>query len=130
MANLLILAHGGSWQMRFQISSLAASAAAAGERVDVALFFAALAAWVEGGWDALDPEPPLRAERLAALGMPPLTGLLAGGRAEGSIRLFACSASMRLLGMDAGKVQAAVDAILGWQSFARMAAEAGQVVTL
>jgi hypothetical protein len=30
MPGLLILAHGGSWDMRFQITSLAASAAAAG----------------------------------------------------------------------------------------------------
>jgi len=51
MADLLILAHGGSWDMRFQISALAASTAAAGERVDVALFFGALDAWVRGRWD-------------------------------------------------------------------------------
>jgi len=83
-----------------------------------------------GGWDRLDPSPPLRAERLEALAMPPLTEMLAAGRAEGRIRLYACSASLRLLGLDAARVQAAVDAILGWQSFARMTAEAGRVVTL
>src|SRR3954449_9723019 len=61
MADLLILAHGGSWDMRFQISALAASTATAGERVDVALFFGALDAWVRGRWDELDPQPPLSA---------------------------------------------------------------------
>ena len=69
---LLILAHGGSWDRRFQVSSLAASAASAGRAVDIALFFAALRSWVSGHWDALDPEPPLNAGRLQSLGMPPL----------------------------------------------------------
>lgn len=130
MADLLILAHGGTWEMRFQISSLAASAAAAGERVDVALFFAALDSWARGHWDALDPAPPLTAERLESFAMPPLTEMLAPGREDGAIRLYACSASTRLLGLDAALVQASVDVLLGWQSFSRMIREAGQVVTL
>jgi peroxiredoxin family protein len=129
MADLFILAHGGSWDMRFQVSSLAASAAVAGERVEVALFFGALEAWVAGRWDALDPAPPVSAQRLAALNMAPLSSLLAAGREAGSIRLFACSASCRILGLDMAAVQAAVDAVLGWQTFARLSAEAGRVVT-
>jgi peroxiredoxin family protein len=128
--NLLILAHGGSWDRRFQLSSLAASEAATGRAVDVALFFAALRSWVGGSWDALDPEPPLDAARLQALGMPPLSSMLEPGRAQGLVRLYACSASLRLYGLDAAATQAAVDAILGWQSFARMIEKARSVVTL
>lgn len=127
--DLMILAHGGTWDMRFQISSLAASAAAAGERVEIALFFAALDAWVGGRWDALDPSPPLTAERLAALAMPPLSSLLEAGRTAGLLRLYACSASTRLLGLDMARTSAAVDAVLGWQTFARMTAAAGRVVS-
>jgi peroxiredoxin family protein len=130
MPPLLILAHGNSWNMRFQISSLAASAAAAGERVDIALFFGALDAWARGKWDELDPEPPVSAERLESLGMPPLSEMLAQGREESLIRLYACSASARMLGLDTAQVQACVDALLGWQSFSRMIQEAGRVVTL
>jgi len=130
MADLLILAHGGTWEMRFQVTSLAASAAAAGERVDVALFFGALSAWVEGRWDDHDPAPPLTPARLDALAMPPLTSMLDPGRGDGSIRVYACSASSRLLGLDAACVQAAVDAMLGWQSFSRMIRESARVVTL
>jgi len=130
MADLLILAHGGSWEMRFQVSSLAASVAAAGERVDVALFFAALHSWVTGGWDALDPQPPLTAERLESFDLPPLSEMLAQGRADGLIRFYACSASTRLLGLDAAKVQASVDVLLGWQSFSRMIRETPRIVTL
>lgn len=125
----MILAHGGAWEMRFQVSSLAASAAAAGEEVEVALFFAALDSWAGGRWDALDPEPPVSAERLEALGLPPLSSLLAPGREGGSIRIYACSASSRILGLDMARVQEAVDAVLGWQTLSRMTATAGRVVS-
>ncbi|HWM93147.1 MAG TPA: hypothetical protein VN493_20455 [Thermoanaerobaculia bacterium] len=130
MADLLILAHGGSWDLRFQISSLAASAAAGGDRVDVALFFGALEAWTNGRWDELDPQPPLSAERLESLDMPPLSEMLASGREDGLIRVYACSATAHLLGLDLARVQASVDALLGWQSFSRMIRETGRIVTL
>jgi len=116
--------------MRFQTSSLAASAAAAGERVDVALFFAALDAWARGRWDELDPAPPLTPERLESCALPPLTEMLAPGREDGLIRLYACSASTRFLGLDPATVQSMVDVVLGWQSFSRMIRESGRVVTL
>jgi len=129
MADLLILAHGGTWEMRFQITSLAASVVAGGDRVDIALFFGALGAWVEGRWDEIDPAPPLVAGRIEAFGLPPLSEMLAPGRAEGLLRIYACSASSRFLDLDRARVQASVDAVLGWQSFARMMREAGRVVT-
>lgn len=130
MSDLLILAHGGSWEMRFQISSLAASAAAAGAQVELALFFNALDRWARGGWDELDPQPPLTAERLEPFDLPPLSEMLAPGRESGQIRVYACSASSRFLGLDAAQVQERVDAVLGWQSFSRMIQQAGRVVTL
>lgn len=129
MPGLFILAHGATWEMRFQVTSLAASVAAAGDKVEVALFFGALERWVNGRWDDLDPAPPLTAEQVAAAQYPPLSEMLAPGRAEGLIRVYACSASSRLLGLDTAAVQQRVDAILGWQSFSRMIREAGRVVT-
>jgi peroxiredoxin family protein len=128
-AELVVLAHGASWDRRFQVSSLAASAAAAGERVAVALFFAALAAWVEGRWDALDPDPPVDPARLAAADFPPLTEVLAGGRESGRIRLYACTASTRILGLDPAEVQRRVDVLAGWPTFARLTRQAGRVVS-
>jgi predicted peroxiredoxin len=74
--------------------------------------------------------PPLSAARLESLDLPPLSSLLAAGRDAGLIRLFACSASVRTLGLDMALVQLRVDAVLGWQSFARLTAVAGRVVTL
>jgi peroxiredoxin family protein len=129
MSDLMILAHGGSWEMRFQVSSLAASAAAAGEQVEIALFFAALDCWVGGRWDVLDPAPPLTGERLESLGLPPLSSLLAPGREAASIRVYACSASSRILGLDMARVQASVDAVLGWQTLSRKTATTGRVIS-
>jgi peroxiredoxin family protein len=130
MADLLILAHAATWEMRFEVVSLAASAAAAGEQVEIALFFAALDAWVGGRWDALDPAPPVAAARLETLGLPSLSSLLVAGRETGLIRIFACSASCRILGLDPQRVHSVVDAVLGWQTFSRLTAEAGRVVSL
>lgn len=130
MADLLILAHADRWDGRFQISSLAASAASVGETVEIALFFGALDAWARGEWDRLDPAPPLTLERLEMANMPPLSSMLQSGRDAGTIRLYACSASARLLGLDLGTVQGSVDAILGWQSFAKRIADATRTVTL
>ncbi len=118
------------------MTSLAASAVAAGQRVDLALFFAALDAWVGERWDEPEPARVVGADRLAALDMPPLTSMLAAGRegAEGggepALRLLACSASSRILGLANPTVQARVDAIAGWPTFHRLIRSAGRVVTL
>jgi len=126
---LLILAHGAEWDRRYQVSALASTAAAAGDRVDLALFFGALDAWARGGWDRLDPAPPVDPNRLVGLDFPPLSHLLDTARASGQLRLYACSASARILGLDPCELQSKVDAVCGWQTFARLIAEADRMVT-
>lgn len=128
--SLLILAHADTWDRRFQVSSLAASAAASGVHVDLALFFGALDAWVRGNWDQLDPAPPLDASKLESLVAPRLSPMIEAARESGALRVYACSASMRFLGLPAAQVQAEVDVIAGWQTFSKLALEARQVVTL
>jgi peroxiredoxin family protein len=127
---LLVLAHDDAWRSRFQVSSLAASAAATGQPVGVAFFFAALAAWVGGRWDLPEPGLPVPRDRLEALDLPPLSSLLAPGRDRGLVRLYACSASVRILGLEPGEVQERVDAIAGWPTFHRLIRQAERVVTL
>ena len=126
---LFILSHGAGWDHRYQASALAASAASAGDRVDLAFFFAALDAWIRGRWDGLDPEPPVDPERLAALGFPPLSGLLGTARDTGHLPLYACSASSRVLGLDPTEVQTKVDVLCGWQTFHKLIGEADKVVS-
>lgn len=132
------------------MSSLAATALAAGQPVQLAFFFAALAAWVEGRWDDPQPARAVSAARLAALDLPPLSDYLARPvRSDPSsatpdattdatraatppppaLRLYACSASVRLLGLDPAAVQARVDVVAGWPTFHRLARGAEQVVT-
>ncbi|HMB54080.1 MAG TPA: hypothetical protein VKU40_12245 [Thermoanaerobaculia bacterium] len=125
---LLLFAQGASWEARFQVSSCAAAAAAGGQRVDLAFFFAALGAWVGDRWDAHEPAEVVTPDRLAELA-PPLTTLLADGRAAGTLRLYACSASMRYLGLDPAAVQAKVDAIVGWSTFQQLMRGAERVVS-
>lgn len=127
---LLILAQDDAWRARFQVSSLAASAVAAGQEVGIALFFDALAAWAAGRWDFPEPMPPVPLDRLEALDLPPLSSLLAAGRDKGLLRLYACSASVRILGLDATRLQGQVDAIVGWPTFHRLIRQAERVVTL
>ena len=129
-APLLILAQDDAWRARFQVSSLAASAVAAGQEVAIALFFDALAAWAAGRWDLPEPRPPVPLDRLEALDLPPLSSLLAAGRDKGLLRLYACSASVRILGLDAAHLQDEVDAIVGWPTFHRLIRQAERVVTL
>ncbi len=126
---LLIFVEGDSWDRRYHASSLAASAAAAGDQVEIVLLSGALMVWVEEQWSRLDPDPPLTAERIEEVGFPPLETLLEPARATGALRIYGCSASARLLDLDLDRVQDRVDAILGWQSFAGRIAKADRVVT-
>ncbi len=130
MPDLLLLAHAPTWDARFQVSSLAATAAASGKTVHLALFFGALDAWTRGRWDELDPAPPLTVERLAREGVPSLIRMLETAREEGRLHLYACSASMRFLGLPTLDVQQKVDVIAGWQTFQELVFEADRVVTL
>ncbi len=127
---LVILAHGDGWPIRFGASSLAASSVAAGQPVELVLFFAALAAWVGDRWDDPEPGAPRRADGSAAPDLPSLTGLLAPARERGLLRLYACSASAHLLGLDPAAVQARVDVLAGWPTFHRRIRGAEWVVSL
>jgi len=126
---LLILTHGATWQARFQVSSLAASTAATGSIVAIGLFFDALELWAEDRWDELDSDSTRLAASRELAEYPPLSSLLVPGRRQGRIRVYACSASARLLGLDLDAVHQSVDAIVGWPTFARLVGLAERVVT-
>lgn len=125
---LLLLAESANWDRRYQVSALAASATALGDEVEVAFFFGALDAWVRNAWDRLDPAPPLTAPAIEAIDFPPLSTLLEGARATGLLRLYGCSASVRLLGLDPALCLTRLDTLAGWPTFAQKIAAADRVL--
>ena len=90
--------HGSTFAHRSQGASHAITAAAAGDRVLVVLWFDALARWVGGTFDeAVDPGDEAVASRHRALGLPPPSEMLAEARAIGA-RLAACETAVLLSG--------------------------------
>lgn len=127
--SLLILANGSSWQERYQVTALVSSEIAAERPVHLALFFGALERWCKGQWGLLDPTPPLSVEQIENAAFPSLETLIVEVRKTGLLRVYACSTSVRLLGLDPATVQGRVDAILGWQSFSRMSRQVARTLS-
>ena len=115
---MLILLRSADWESRFEATTLAVTAAALGDRVQLALFGAALRAWVEGRFD--EGEPPGG----AAVGS--LAAVLGQGRRELGVELVACETAIRVAGLDPEAVRPALDAVRSlpeiWQHGGRVLA--------
>lgn len=101
-APLLVLAHGGAWEDRYQAVTVAVTAASLGEPVVVALFFDPLRRFVEGRFDEGVP-PTAAAARVGSL-----AEALRDGRALG-LEVVACETVVRLAGLDPEAVRASLD---------------------
>lgn len=93
---VIFLSHADPTALRLA-GACALAAAALDDRVDLFLFGPAVAAAVEA---AGDPEHP--------------AALLHQARAAGRCRLLACSASAVAEGVDLGRAESALDAVVGW----------------
>lgn len=120
---LVILLRSGDWAARYQAATLALTAAAFGDEVRLALFFEALAAWVEGRFDAGAP-PEAAAAKVGSL-----TASLQEGRRDLGLRVVACDTAVRLAGLDPARAAAALDGVVGLPELWRIA-RAGQVLAL
>jgi peroxiredoxin family protein len=118
---LVILLRSGDWAARYQAATLALTAAAFGDEVRLVVFFEALAAWVEGRFDAGAP-PEAAAARVGSL-----TASLEEGRRELGLRVVACDTAVRLAGLDPARAAAALDGVVGLPELWRIA-RAGQVL--
>ncbi|MHB8417695.1 MAG: hypothetical protein ACYDCL_06445 [Myxococcales bacterium] len=119
---LALFLHSGDYDRLHQGAAIAAAAAAAERSVDVFFFWWALARLVQGGLSQpsfegkVPPEAGAElAHRFEARGFPTAAALLASAREAGRCRLFACTASMELLGLRPPQVEPLVDSLLGWQ---------------
>lgn len=97
---ILLQLHGETFARRYQVASLAITAAASGDLVRVVLSFDALLRWVRGGFD--DPAPG-RDEEVAArhrgMGLPPPSEMLEEARRLGA-QVIACETLIRLAGLE------------------------------
>ncbi len=133
-APLCIFLHDRRYDRVFQALSLARAAQAMGRPAWLMLFYGALEAYVSGTWDdptsiardAGDAEWAVRLVRGFEMSETPgLDELLATLRAgEPPLRVVACSASMRFLGLTAAEVQPKVDRIAGLVTMLEIAGDA------
>jgi peroxiredoxin family protein len=120
---LVILLRSADWPSRYQAATLALTAAALGDPVHLALFFEALAAWVEGRFDEGAPA------QAAGARVGSLRASLEEGRQELGLEVVACDTAVRLAGLDPARAAAALDRVLGLPELWRIA-RAGQAVAI
>ncbi len=122
-APLVIFLSSGSWEARYQATTLGLTAAAMGDPVHLALFFGALRAWVEGRFD--EGAPPLAVPS----GIPSLRDAIEDGRRHLQLRVVACDTAVRLAGLGPGAAASALDGIVGLPDLWRLA-RAGRALAL
>jgi predicted peroxiredoxin len=129
---ILLLCERGGFAPLHQAASAAASALATGARVDLVLFHGALARVLDDAVDevGLDvPDPGSYREALDSGRVAPVSQVLEGAR-EAGLGLYACSASVALLGREPDEVLARVDEVVGWPTIHGWAARADRVLSL
>ena len=103
--SLVIFLSGAGWPARYQAITLAATAAALGDEVTLALAFDPLVALLEG---RLDEGAPATVDEAR---VPPLSATLAEVRRELGVRVVACETAVRLAGLEVERARAALDAL-------------------
>ncbi len=136
--SLAIFLHSHEHDRVYQAASLALAAASLGWPCHVFLFFQALSTYLDGSWDAVAVEKEMaganegdaRSHKLAVelergfenAALPSVYGMLEKARGEGDgVKIYACSASVRILGLDPGVVRGKVDEIVGLPTMLRIA---------
>ncbi len=120
---MALLAHSGTFDHVYQVAALAASGAAMGFEVHLFLSFWALRRLVRDDTDEVDVPAyaaPHREQLERGRGearLLPLKRMLADARAVGPVRVYACSTSMKLLGLGEAEVRKVADEVLGTAAF-------------
>ncbi|MCF6158401.1 MAG: hypothetical protein E3K32_07480 [wastewater metagenome] len=115
----VIFAHSGTYDKLYQMITLAITAASMGRETYLFLFFWALKRFVHEDFDVakLAAEFGAEGERLAnriqELNPIPLKEILNDVRAMGNLKIYACSAAVKLMELDDFLVRTKVDDIVG-----------------
>jgi len=127
--SLSILLISGSRDRALAALNLAAAALALGRPASLFLTWEAMGRFAAGTLDAAPLPAGVPAAAAAALaGQPPIAESLQGLRRQG-LKLYACSATIQMMGLDAQALAERVDGIAGAASFLAEAA-AGQLLSL
>jgi peroxiredoxin family protein len=130
---LAVFLHSTSYDRLYQAASLLLTAAGMGRPCMLFLFYGALATYVAGEWDDArsgDGEPDAEWTKRLTRGFelsdtPTPSQVLEMARsAEGGVDVYACSASMRLLGLEPATVRGKVREVVGLATMLEMAQDA------
>lgn len=113
MSQFVIYAHSGEPERIHQTATLAASAAANGDKVHVILFFGALKRFVDDDLDLCLPAGE------SGRGAHSAEELIESARRLGRLKVYACAAQPRLLGISAADVADVVDEVISLPEFMR-----------
>ena len=113
MSRFVIYAHSGESERIHQTATLAASAAANGDEVHVILFSGALKRFVDDDLDSCLPAAE------SGRGAHSAEELIESARRLGRLRVYACAAQPRLLGISAEDVADVVDEVISLPEFMR-----------
>jgi len=142
-APLTIFLHSCAYDRIYQAVNLLLTASSMGRPCHLFLFYQALAAYAADGWDKTrvssgenlgGGEAPW-AEAVAGAfelaNVPSLHKILDMARNEsGGVSVYACSASIRLLGLDPAEIKTKVDEIVGLATMLELSSHDGQVLYL
>lgn len=134
IATLTIMAHSDSYDRLYQVASMALTAAHTGRKVNLVFFFWALRALVNSTMDemrfsSVDPQATSEAEEnILSTNNPPPSEMLAMACETGLVTTFACSASLRFMGLDLAATSAKVDQVVGLATIQRLTLDTGNII--
>ena len=115
----VIFAHSGTYDKLYQIITLAITAASMGRETYVFLFFWALKRFVNDEFDVtrlsaeFGEEGGRLSKRMQEINPISLNEILNEVRGMGNLKVYACTAAVKLMELEEAKVKSRVDDILG-----------------
>ncbi len=123
----VIFAHSGTYDKLYQIITLAITAAAMGRETYIFLFFWALRRFVNDEFDVkklsdeFGEEGDRLSKRMQEINPVSLKEILNEVRGMGNLKVYACTAAVKLMELEEAKVKSRVDDILGLTTILEMA---------
>ena len=123
----VIFAHSGTYDKLYQIITLAITAAAMGRETYIFLFFWALRRFVNDEFDVkklsdeFGEEGVRLSKRMQEINPVSLKEILNEVRGMGNLKVYACTAAVKLMELEEAKVKSRVDDILGLTTILEMA---------